>query len=94
MKTEPKPMYAISKSLSKSEAIDFARTLDSSHIWYLALVHTNPKARNICKRERYVIVRDVKKGEKIPDGNDLKITNPALLQPIIYPNMETDAINA
>jgi hypothetical protein len=61
-------MYAISNSLSKSEAIRFAKTLDPNEKWYLACVHRNPKARHIAEREKYVIVRDVKKGEIVPNG--------------------------
>ena len=62
-------MYAISTSLSLAEAVSFARTLDQNEKWYLACVHKNPRARHIAERERYVVVRNSKKGEMVNDGN-------------------------
>ena len=61
-------MYAISNSLSKPEAISFAKTINTEDKYYITCVHRNPKARHIEKRERYVVVRDLRKGEIVPNG--------------------------
>ena len=61
-------MFAISNSLSKSEAISFARTINGDDKWYITCVYENPKARHIEDRERWVVVRDVRKGEIVPNG--------------------------
>jgi hypothetical protein len=61
-------MFAISNSLSKSEAISFARTMDGGDRWYITLVYENTKARHIEDRERWVVVRDLRKGEIVPNG--------------------------
>jgi hypothetical protein len=61
-------MFAISNSLSKSEAISFARTMNSGDNYYVTCVFKNPKARHIEDRERWVVVRDVRKGEIVPNG--------------------------
>ena len=61
-------MFAISNSLSKPEAISFAKTLDPKEKYYLTKVSENPKARHIAKRERYVIVRDLHRGETVSNG--------------------------
>ncbi len=61
-------MFAISNSLSKPEAISFARTMDKADKWYITKVYENPKARHIEDRERWVVVRDVRKGEIVPNG--------------------------
>ena len=61
-------MFAISNSLSKSEAISFARTMDGGDKWYITLVYENPNARHVEDRERWVVVRDVRKGEIVPNG--------------------------
>jgi hypothetical protein len=57
-------MFAISNSLSKSEAISFARTMNGGDKWYITCVYKNPKARHIEDRERWVVIRDVRKGEQ------------------------------
>jgi hypothetical protein len=61
-------MFAISNSLSKSEAISFAQTMNGGDKYYVTCVFTNPKARHIEDRERWVVVRDVRKGEIVPNG--------------------------
>jgi hypothetical protein len=61
-------MFAISNSLSKSEAISFAKTINTDDKYYIVCVHRNPKVRHIEKLERYVIVRDLRKGEIVWDG--------------------------
>jgi hypothetical protein len=61
-------MYAISNSLSKPEAISFAKTINTEDKYYIVCVHKNPKARHIEKRERYVVVRYLRKGEIVPNG--------------------------
>ena len=61
-------MFAISNSLSKPEAISFAKTLDPNEKYYLVKVSENPKARHLAKRERYIITRDLRKGEIVPNG--------------------------
>jgi hypothetical protein len=61
-------MFAISNSLSKPEAISFARTMDKADKWYITCVYRNPEARHIEDRERWVVVRDVRKGEIVPNG--------------------------
>jgi hypothetical protein len=71
-------MFAISNSLSKSEAISFARTMDGGDKWYITLVYENPKARHIEDRERWVVVRDVRKGEIVSSGYALFVETHAL----------------
>jgi len=61
-------MFAISNSLSKPEAISFAKTINTEDKYYITCVYRNPKARHIEKRERYVVVRDLRKGEIVPNG--------------------------
>jgi hypothetical protein len=68
-------MYAISNSLSKPEAISFAKTLDQNEKWYLVKVSENPKARHLAKRERYVVVRNLHEKEIVPNGNALFAEN-------------------
>jgi hypothetical protein len=69
-----KQMYAISNSLSKQEAIDFAKTLDKDETWYITCVHRNLNERRAFKRERYVVVRDLHTGEVAPDGYELNVS--------------------
>jgi hypothetical protein len=64
-------MFAISNSLSKPEAISFAKTLDPNEKYYLVKVSENPKARHLAKRERFVITRDLRKNEVVPNGYSL-----------------------
>ena len=66
-------MFAISNSLSKPQAISFAKTLNGGDKWYITCVSRNPKARHIDKRERYVVVRDLRKGEIVSNGHALFI---------------------
>jgi hypothetical protein len=61
-------MFAISNSLSKLDAVQFAQTLDQNTKYYLAKTHENSKARHLAKRERFVIVRYPQKNEIIRDG--------------------------
>ncbi len=61
-------MFAISNSLSKSEAISFANTMNGGDKYYITKVFENPKARHIEDRERWVVVRDVRKGEIVASG--------------------------
>jgi hypothetical protein len=61
-------MFAISNSLSRSEAISFAKTMNGGDKWYITKVYENPKARHIEDRERWVVVRDVRKGEIVSNG--------------------------
>jgi hypothetical protein len=61
-------MFAISNSLSKPEAISFAHTMDKADKWYITCVYRNPTARHVEDRERWVVVRDVRKGEIVPNG--------------------------
>jgi hypothetical protein len=71
-------MFAISNSLSKSEAISFAKTMNGGDKYYITCVFKNPKARHIEDRERWVVVRDVRKGEIVPNGHSLFAEKQAL----------------
>ena len=71
-------MFAISNSLSKPEAISFAKSINTEDKYYITCVHRNPKARHIEKRERYVVVRDLRKGEIVPNGYALFVENQSL----------------
>lgn len=64
-------MWAISVSLSKPEAISFARSLPQTDKYYMVKTSENPKARHIAKRERFVVVRYPHKGEFVADGHAL-----------------------
>jgi hypothetical protein len=72
-------MFAISNSLSKSEAVSFAQTMNGGDKWYITKVFENPKARHIEDRERWVVVRDVRKGEIVPNGYALFVEKENLL---------------
>jgi hypothetical protein len=61
-------MFAISNSLSKSEAISFAQTINGGDKYYITCVFRNPKARHIEDRERWVVIRGVRKGEIVSNG--------------------------
>jgi hypothetical protein len=71
-------MFAISNSLSKSEAISFTQTTNGGDNYYVTCVFKNPKARHIEDRERWVVVRDVRKGEIVPSGYALFVENGGL----------------
>ena len=58
-------MFAISGSLSHSEAVCFARTLRQDENHYLVKVWDNPNARTTAKKERYIVVRYPRKGENV-----------------------------
>ena len=73
-------MFAISNSLSKPEAISFARTMNGGDRWYITKVFENPKARHIEDRERWVVIRDVRKGEIVPNGYALFVKRQNLLE--------------
>ena len=72
-------MFAISNSLSKPEAISFAKTLDPKEKWYLVKVSENPEARHLAKRERYVVLRNLHGKEIVPDGNAFFVESKKLL---------------
>jgi hypothetical protein len=76
-------MFAISNSLSKSEAISFAQTMNGGDKWYITKVYENPKARHIEDRERWVVVRDVRKGEIVSNGYALFVENKEALDLIV-----------
>lgn len=64
-------MYAISNSLSYTEAISFARSLSQWDKYYLVKISENLHARHIAKRERFVVVRYPHNGEQVKNGNAL-----------------------
>jgi hypothetical protein len=69
MKDNKELMWAISVSLSKPEAISFARSLNGCSKYYLVKISENPKARHIAKRERFIVVRYPHNGENVNDGH-------------------------
>lgn len=62
-------MWAITVSLSKAEAIQFARSLNGCDKYYLLKISESPKARHIAERERFIVVRYPHKGETVPEGH-------------------------
>ena len=70
-KNKTELMVGISVSLSKPEAISFARSLPQWGKYYMVKISENPKARNIGKRERFVVVRYPHNGESVDDGHAL-----------------------
>jgi hypothetical protein len=58
-------MFQISNSLSRSEAVCFARTLRQDEVHYIVKVFENEDARTTAKKERWVVVRYPRKGENI-----------------------------
>jgi hypothetical protein len=62
-------MVGITVSLSKAEAISFARSLPQCDKYYLVKISENPHARHIAKRERFVVVRYPHNGESVDDGH-------------------------
>jgi hypothetical protein len=71
MKNKKELMWAVSVSLSKPEAICFARSLNGCSKYYLLKISENPKARHIAKRERYVVARYPHNGEAVSNGHAL-----------------------
>jgi hypothetical protein len=61
-------MVGISVSLSKPEAISFARSLPQWDKYYLVKISENPNARHIAKRERFIVCRYPHKDESVADG--------------------------
>ncbi len=62
-------MVGISVSLSKAEAISFARSLLHWDKYYQVKISENPEARHIAKRERFVVCRYPHNGEGVDDGH-------------------------
>lgn len=62
-------MWATSVSLSKPEVISFARSLPQWDKYYMVKISENPKARNISRRERFVVVRHPHNKESVDDGH-------------------------
>ena len=60
-----KLMFQVSGSLSEMEAIDFARTLKKDEGYYLLKIFENPNARHYSKRERFVVLKNIREGEKV-----------------------------
>lgn len=60
-----KLMFQVSVNLSEMEAIDFARTLKKDEEYYLLKVFENPNAKHYSKRERFIVLRDLRNGEKV-----------------------------
>lgn len=58
-------MVQVSATLSEIEAILFARTLNSNEKYWLVKTHENKKESHVAKRERFVIVRNVRAGERV-----------------------------
>ena len=58
-------MFQVSCNLSEMEAIDFARTLRKDEEYYLLKVFENPKAKHYSKRERFVVLRELRDGENV-----------------------------
>lgn len=81
MKTKKELLWVISVSLSKPEAISFARTLGENEKWCLVKISENPKARHIAKRERFVVARYPRKGEAVEDSRTMVVPSEAI-QPI------------
>jgi hypothetical protein len=66
-------MVGITVSLSKAEAISFARSLPQWDKYYLVKISENPEARHIAKRERFVVARYPHTGENVDDGHAMFI---------------------
>ena len=56
-------MFAVSKNLSKVEAVSFGRTMTTDEPWYVYKVMENPKARDAGDREAWVVCRYPRNGE-------------------------------
>lgn len=67
-KVSGKPVWVITGSLSRFDAINFAQSLPKDE-YYLLKISENSKARHIAKRERFVVCRFPHKDEKIPEGS-------------------------
>lgn len=62
-KKEKELMFCVSVNLPKSEAIGFARTMPSDEAYYVYKIAENPKARDACDRESWVVCRYPRNGE-------------------------------
>jgi hypothetical protein len=76
-----KLMFQVSGSLSEMEAIDFSKTLRVGERHYLLKVFENPNARHYSKRERYVVLRDLREGER-PVGRWSRLVEEKKLIPV------------
>jgi hypothetical protein len=81
-KNEKELMVGISVSLSKPEAISFARSLPQWDKYYMVKISENPKARHIARRERFVVVRYPHNGEVVNDGHVMFASKHELESPV------------
>lgn len=74
-------MVGISVSLSRAEAISFARSLPQWDKYYLVKISENPNAGHIGKRERFIVVRRPHREESVADGHAVFTDKSQLLCP-------------
>lgn len=74
-------MFQISANLSEHEAISFAGTLKADEKYFVLQVTDNPKAVFSGRRKRFVVLRNVRKGEIVVGGWG-RMVDPKLLRPV------------
>ena len=89
MKKNKELMFQVSANLSEPEAVSFAKTLKPNERYYLVKVFDNPKASHLAKRERFVVVRNPRKGE-IVQGGYAKFVDKRELRPVLPTNPTLD----
>ncbi len=77
MKDNKTLMVKTSVDLPKSEAYSFAKSLNHE-TYYIYRVSENPKARDECRRENWVVCRYPRQGENVK-GAYVLWANPELL---------------
>jgi hypothetical protein len=65
MKDKQTLMVKTSIDLPKSEAYSFAKTMNYDEAYYIHKVSENPKARDECRRESWVVCRYPRQGENV-----------------------------
>jgi hypothetical protein len=65
MKDNKTLMVKTSVDLPKSEAYSFAKTMNHDEVYYIYKVGINPRARDACRRENWVVCRYPRLGENV-----------------------------
>jgi hypothetical protein len=64
-------MFQVSIAMPKAEALSFGKTMPQGDKYYVYKTKENPKARDAFRRESWVLVRDLRKGEIVANGSGL-----------------------
>ncbi len=71
MDKNKKLMFQMSVAMPKAEALSFGRTMPKGDKYYIYKTKENPRARDAFRRESWVLLRDLQKGEIVTSGSAL-----------------------